>query len=115
VKKIQFYSYIQNLQRHITQSLGKEMVSLKFQWNIWERTRGCDGKNTGRSEKWTVFEKGGVNDFWRTIVLTWKYAKKYFGIKDADFFGPVLKSGVIPKIYGANRTCQTGAIFEMLW
>lgn len=58
--KEKFYSYITDLQNHITSTLEKVDGKEKFQEDLWTRKEGGGGK-TRVIEKGSVFEKGGVN------------------------------------------------------
>ncbi len=93
--KDEFYTYIQQLQDHITKALEQVDGQAKFKEDLWERAEGGGGR-TRVIENGAVFEKGGVNISAVHGALP-SSMQKYFGVKDCDFFACGLSLVIHPK------------------
>ncbi len=93
--KTRFYTYIQNLQNHITGQLEAIDGSAVFQEDLWERKEGGGGK-TRVIENGSVFEKGGVNISAVHGPLP-PSMQAYFKVGDVDFFACGLSLVIHPK------------------
>ena len=82
--KDQFYTYIQDLQDHITSTLEKLDGKAKFHEDIWKRPEGGGGR-TRVIEGGNIFEKGGVNISAVNGELP-QSMQQYFGVENANFF-----------------------------
>ena len=93
--KDKFFSYIQNLQDHITLKLEAVDGLAKFQEDIWKRPEGGGGR-TRVIQNGKVFEKGGVNISGVHGKLP-KSMQAYFKVGEVDFFACGLSLVLHPK------------------
>ena len=93
--KDRFYTYIQQLQDTITESLEVLDGEAKFKEDLWKRPEGGGGR-TRVIENGAVFEKGGVNISAVHGALP-PSMQSYFGVDDADFFACGLSLVLHPK------------------
>lgn len=93
--KDRFYTYIQQLQDTITESLEVLDGEAKFKEDLWQRPEGGGGR-TRVIENGAVFEKGGVNISAVHGALP-PSMQSYFGVDDADFFACGLSLVLHPK------------------
>jgi len=93
--KDKFYQYIQNLQDTITSKLEAIDGKATFREDTWKRSEGGGGR-TRVIENGTVFEKGGVNISAVHGELP-DTMRKYFSVKDANFFACGLSLVLHPK------------------
>ena len=90
-----FYTYIVNLQNHITKSLEDIDGVGKFKEDLWERSEGGGGK-TRIIENGNIFEKGGVNISAVHGELP-ETMQQHFGVENTQFYACGLSLVIHPK------------------
>lgn len=90
-----FYTYIVNLQNHITKSIEDIDGVGKFKEDLWERPEGGGGK-TRIIENGNIFEKGGVNISAVHGELP-ETMQQHFGVENAQFYACGLSLVIHPK------------------
>ncbi len=93
--KEKFYTYIQQLQDTICQTLEEIDGGSKFQEDLWNREQGGGGR-TRVIENGNVFEKGGVN-ISKVYGELPKAMQDYFKVEDVNFFACGLSLVLHPK------------------
>ena len=106
-----FYTYIQNLQNHITSRLEVIDGNAKFKEDLWERAEGGGGK-TRVIENGKVFEKGGVN-ISSVFGKLPKSMQAYFNVGDVDFYACGLSLVIHPKSPMVPTVHANWRYFEM--
>ncbi len=93
--KVQFTSYIKQLQNRITITLEQEDGSAIFREDVWQRPGGGGGR-TRVIEKGSIFEKGGVN-ISEVFGELPESMQKQLGVSHTDFFACGISLVIHPK------------------